>query len=133
MHQQMRRQNTVSEFGGMISVDTTFVLFFLALEYGRAVRFFSLDGALMGTTMLMVLVLPYFLPARYAKPTFSNWLAGRTAIALFGMILGSILSITAGTMLPASVKYVPMAGLVITSLLSCYIQFYSLIRLRPAK
>lgn len=122
-----------SEFGGVISIDTTFVLFFLALEYGRAVRLFSVDGALMGTTMLMVLALPYFLPSRYAKPTFSNWIAGRTAIAGLGIILGTAMSWSVGTILPASIGFLPMAGLIIAATLSCYIQFYSLMKLRPAK
>lgn len=122
-----------SEFGGVISIDTTFVLFFLALEYGRAVRLFSIDGALMGTTMLMVLALPYFLPSRYAKPTFSNWIAGRTAIAGLGIILGTAMSWSVGTILPASIGFLPMAGLIIAATLSCYIQFYSLMKLRPVK
>lgn len=122
-----------SEFGGLISIDTTFVLFFLALEYGRAVRLFSVDGALMGTTMLMVLALPYFLPSRYAKPTFSNWIAGRTAIACLGLLLGTAMSYSVGTILPVGFGFIPMAGLIIAAFISCYIQFYSLMKLRPVK
>lgn len=125
--------STASEFGTGISLDTTFVLFFLAVEYGRAVRFLSLDGVLMGTTMLMVLALPYFLPSREAKPTFSNWIAGRTAIAILGMIIGACFSWSAGTLLPEAVKFLPLAALILAAAVSCYIQFYSLMRLRPVK
>lgn len=129
----MHTHRQESEFGGLISIDTTFVLFFLALEYGRAVRLFSVDGVLMGTTMLMVLALPYFLPSRYAKPTFSNWIAGRTAIACLGLLLGIAMSYSVGTILPVGFGFIPMAGLIIAAFISCYIQFYSLMKLRPVK
>ena len=56
-------KSTIGEFGGMISFDTTFVLFFLAMEYGRSTQMFSIDAVLMGITTLMVLALPYFLVA----------------------------------------------------------------------
>ncbi len=129
----MHTHRQESEFGGLISIDTTFVLFFLALEYGRAVRLFSVDGVLMGTTMLMVLALPYFLPSRYAKPTFSNWIAGRTAIACLGLLLGIAMSYSVGTILPVGFSVIPMAGLIVAAFISCYIQFYSLMKLRPVK
>lgn len=129
----MHTHRQESEFGGLISIDTTFVLFFLALEYGRAVRLFSVDGVLMGTTMLMVLALPYFLPSRYAKPTFSNWIAGRTAIACLGLLLGIAMSYSVGTILPVGFGFIPMAGLITAAFISCYIQFYSLLKLRPVK
>ncbi len=124
---------TGSEFGASISIDTTFVLFFLAIEYGRAVRFFSLDGILMGTTMLMVLALPYFLPSARLKPTFSNWIAGRTAIALLGMFVGACFSRSVGTILPETARFLPLVALIAVSAVSCYIQFYSLMKLRPVK
>ncbi len=122
-----------SSFGGMISIDTTFVLFFLAMEYGRSIQMFSIDGSLMGITMLMVLALPYFLPSRYEKPAYSNWLAGRAAIALFAVMLGLIFRQSVGVILPESLRYMPMTFLILTAMVSCYIQFYSLMKLRLAK
>ena len=122
-----------SAFGEMIGIDTTFVLFFLALEYGRGVRPASVDGLFMGTTLVMVLVLPYFLPSRFEKPSFSNWLAGRCAIALFGAVLGVVLSRSIGALLPESLRFMPLTLLIVASMVSCYIQFYSLLKLRLAK
>lgn len=124
---------TGSGLGGMVNIDTTFVLFFLALEYGRGVSMFSIDGALMGTTMLMVLVLPYFLPSRYEKPLFTNWVAGRTAIALFGMLLGVVFRQSLGTVLPESLRFMPMMLLILAAIISCYVQFYGLMKLRLSK
>lgn len=124
---------TGSGLGGMVNIDTTFVLFFLALEYGRGVSMFSIDGALMGTTMLMVLVLPYFLPSGYEKPLFTNWVAGRTAIALFGMLLGVVFRQSLGTVLPESLRFMPMMLLILAAIISCYVQFYGLMKLRLAK
>lgn len=120
-------------FGRGFAVDTTFVLFFLALEYGRAVQAFSVDGLLMGVTMLMVLILPYFLPSNFERPTFGNWLLARGAVALFGMVLGVAFKQSLGVMLPESLRFMPMTFLILASMVSCYIQFYGLMKLRLAK
>ncbi|HEX3101737.1 MAG TPA: hypothetical protein VHQ01_08095 [Pyrinomonadaceae bacterium] len=117
----------------LAGVDTMFVLFFLALEYGRAVRAVSMDGLLMGITMLMVLVLPYFLPSNFDRPTFSNWLLSRGAIALTGMVLGVAFKQSLGVVLPESLRFMPMTFLILASMVSCYIQFYGLMKLRLAK
>jgi hypothetical protein len=122
-----------SGFGGMIGIDTTFVLFFLALEYGRAVQMFSIDGLLMGITMLMVLTLPYFLPSNSEKPLFANWMIGRGAIAFFGILLGFAFKQSLGVVLPESIRFMPMTFLILASMVSCYIQFYGLMKLRLAK
>ena len=118
-------------FGAM--VDTTLVLFFLALEYGRAVQMFSVDGLLMGITMLMVLTLPYFLPSRYEKSPFAAWMIGRGTIALCGILLGFAFKQSLGVVLPESMRFVPMTFLILAAMVSCYIQFYGLMKLRLAK
>jgi hypothetical protein len=125
--------NKIIGFGGMVGIDTAFVLFFLALEYGRAVRVFSVDGSLMAITMSMVIVLPYFLPSQVDKPTFANWMLGRSAIALFGVLIGVALQHSIGVVLPESLRFVPMTFLILASMVSCYIQFYGLMKLRLAK
>lgn len=124
---------TETGIGSMVAIDTTFVLFFLALEYGRAVQMFSVDGLLMGVTMLMVLVLPYFLPSRYEKPEFSNWLVGRGAIALCGITLGFAFRQSIGVVIPESLRFMPLTFLILASMISCYIQFYGLMKLRLVK
>lgn len=119
--------------GSLAGIDTTFVLFFLALEYGRAVQAMSVDGLLMGITMMMVLVLPYFLPSRYEHPTFGNWMLVRGAVLLSGMVLGVAFKQSLGVVLPESLRFMPMTFLILTSMVSCYIQFYGLMKLRLAK
>ena len=122
-----------SGFGGMVGIDTTFVLFFLALEYGRSVQMFSVDGLLMGITMLMVLTFPYFLPSNREKPLFANWMMGRGALALFGILLGFAFKQSLGVVLPESLRFMPLTFLILASMVSCYIQFYGLLKLRLAK
>ncbi len=117
----------------MLGIDTAFVLFFLALEYGRAVQMFSLDGLLMGTTMLMVLALPYFLPSRHAQPLFANWLIVRGSVALVGITLGFAFKQSLGVVLPESLRFMPMTLLILAAMVSCYVQFYGLLKLRLAK
>jgi hypothetical protein len=124
-----------SEFGfsGSFVIDTTFVLFFLALEYGRSVRMFALDGLLMAITMLMVLILPYFLPSASGKPVFRNWMIGRGAVALSGIALGIAFRQSVGVVVPEFLQTMPMTLLIVAAMISCYIQFYGLMKLRLAK
>lgn len=114
-------------------IDTILVLFFLALEYGRAVEFLSVDALLMLTTMAMVLILPYFLPSKSARPTLGSWLKLRTSVAVVGLALGVLYSRSAGVVMPESLRSVPMTFLILTAMVSCYVQFYGLLRLRLAK
>ena len=64
------------------AIDTTFVLFFLGLEFGRTLQNLTFDTVLLLITMLMVAVLPYYLPSNYERPSFAKWLAGRSLIAV---------------------------------------------------
>ena len=115
------------------SIDTTFVLFFLALELGRSTDLMAVDTLLMSITTLMVLVLPYFLPSSAEPPSLGMWLGGRGVIAVFGILFGAVLQNSVGKIVPDVLKFVPMTGLIITTMISCYVQFYGLLRLRLAK
>jgi pheromone shutdown protein TraB len=125
----------ITRFGfyEMAGLDTAFVLFFLAMEYGRSARMLSLDSVLMAVTMVMLIVLPYFLPCRYEKPLLGNWLIGRSALALCGVVLGVGFKQSIGVVLPESIRFMPMTFLILVSMVSCYIQFYGMVRLRATK
>lgn len=114
------------------AVDTTFVLFFLAIEFGRSFSGFSLDSAFLTLTLLMFVVLPYFLPSG-EKPNFSNWILGRSLIAGFAVLLGAMFKQSLGVVLPETFRFLPMTLLIATAMVSCYIQFYGFLKLRPAK
>ncbi len=132
---------TVSRFGDKqtkytedknFSVDTTFVLFFLAVEFGRTFFSLSFDNIFMFATLLMVAVLPYFLLSS-EKPTFGNWIFGRSLIAGFAVLLGAMFKQTLGVVLPETFRFLPMSLLIVTAMLSCYIQFYGFFKLRLIK
>ncbi|MCD9187420.1 MAG: hypothetical protein LUM44_13375 [Pyrinomonadaceae bacterium] len=114
------------------AIDTTFVLFFLAVEFGQTLGNFAFDTVLLAITLTMMLILPYFLPSE-EKPSFGNWVLGRTFIALFAVILGIIFRQTLGTVLPETFRFIPMTLLIVTAMLSCYIQYYGLLKIRLAK
>lgn len=118
--------------GNGFAVDTTFVLFFLAVEFGRTINVFGIDTIVTAITLAMLLILPYFLPSD-EKMSFSSWLLGRTLIAALAVILGAMFQQTLGTVLPETFKFLPMTLLIVTAMLSCYIQFYSFFRFRLAK
>ena len=113
------------------AIDTTFVLFFLAVEFGQMIGNFALDTAIFAVALLTLLVLPYFLPSE-DKPRFGNWLLGRTLIAAFAVSVGVMFKQSLGV-LPETFRFLPMTLLIVTAMLSCYIQFYGLLKLRLAK
>ncbi len=128
----MTRDNEMN-FGGSCSIDTTFVLFFLAIELGRSADFFAFDTLLMAITTLMFAVLPYFVPSTVEPPAFGQWLVGRGVIALFGVFLGVGFQKAIGTILPDTLSLLPMTCLIVAAIASCYFQFYGLMKLRLAK
>jgi len=126
-------KNTIAKVNGTLGIDTGLVVFFLAIEYARVVQIPSFEGTLTGTTIVMILVLPYFLPSNSSSLGFSQWLAGRMVIALAGFALGYGLRQSLGSLIPASVSFIPMTFLILTGMTSCYLQFYGLMKLRLAK
>jgi hypothetical protein len=114
------------------AVDTTFVLFFLAVEFGQLAGNFSWDVLFIALTLIMLLVLPYFLQSE-EKPHFGNWILGRACIAGFAILLGAMFKQSLGVVMPETFKFLPMTLLIITAMLSCYIQFYGFLKLRLAK
>lgn len=114
------------------AVETTFILFFLAVEFGQSVNAFSIDSIVMAITLLAFIVVPYFLPSEN-KPDFGNWVLGRGLIAVFAVGLGMMFKRSLGVALPETMRYLPMTLLIVTAMLGCYIQFYSLLKMRLAK
>ena len=131
MHLDGHRSSVVSI--QRFSFDTTFVLFFLGLEFGRSVGSFSFDTVLMLMTIAMVAVLPYFLPSDVERPAFGRWIAGRSLIITLATGLGAILAPTYGKLLPESFRFMPLTLLIVAAMTSCFAQFYGLMRLRLAK
>lgn len=129
----MTHENNYRHSGWLFGIDTAVVLFFLALEYGRAIRVLTIDGILMAITMAMIVVLPYFLPSGHRRPAVGSWLMARTGIMAAGLALGATLTYGIGSGLPASLRFMPMTFLILAAMVSCYVQFYGLLRLRLAK
>lgn len=115
------------------AIDTTFVLFFLAVDMGQTLLNYNFGTLLSLTTLLMLIVLPYFLYERSIKPQFGSWAAGRALIAFFAVILGMVYGQTIGSVLPVSFRTVPFTLLIVAAMISCYMQFYDIIKVRLAK
>ena len=114
------------------AVDTSFVLFFLAVEFGRTFFSLSFDNVFLFLTLLAVAVLPHlFLSGE--KPSLTNWLLGRSLIAGLAIMLGAIFKQSLGVVLPETFRFLPMTLLIVTAMLCCYVQFYGFLKLRLAK
>ncbi len=114
------------------AIDTTFVLFFLAVDLGQNLSVIAFDTIFLAITLLAVAVFPYFINLD-EKPEFGNWLLGRSLIVGFAVLLGLMFRQTLGVVLPESFRFLPFTLLIVTAMLSGYIQFYSFFRLRLSK
>ncbi|MEO8574638.1 MAG: hypothetical protein ABI481_11760 [Pyrinomonadaceae bacterium] len=115
------------------SIDTTFVLFFLAIDFGQSALSAGIDTIFSGLTLGLLLVLPYFLASGSEKPDFMGWLLGRSLITVFAVGLGLMYQQALGVVLPDVFRFLPMTLLIVTAMLSCYLQFYAIIRFRLAR
>ena len=115
------------------TVDTTFVLFFLAIDFGQSSMAFAFDTILSVFMLGMVLVVPYFLPSLDEKPEFTDWLMGRSVIMIFAIALGVIFRQSLGVLLPETFRFLPFTLVILTAMLSCCLQFYGMIRFRLAR
>ncbi len=129
-----RRERVQTEYAveRNFAVDTSFVLFFLAVECGRTFFSLSLDNIFMLLTLLAVAVFPYFL-ASDEKPSLANWLLGRSLIVVLAILLGAIFKQSLGVVLPEAFRFLPMTLLIVTAMFCCYVQFYDFLKLRLAK
>jgi hypothetical protein len=128
----MLRTTSITTFPANASaygIDTLAVLYLLAFEYGRAVVPASTDGALMGVAMAMVLVFPYFFPTTGDRPQLSSWMLVRGAAAVIGIAGGAAFGLSVGVLIPQSLKFVPMALLMLAVAISFCIQSASFFRL----
>jgi hypothetical protein len=115
------------------AVDTTFVLFFLAVDFGQSLQNSGLDAVFSLITVGMLLVLPYFLPFEGERPDFTGWILGRGVIAAFATGLGIMFGKSLGVVLPDTFRFLPMTLVIVTAAASCYLQFCAMIRLRLAR
>ena len=114
------------------TLDTTFVLFFLAIEFGQTLDSFGFDTILLAITLGSIAVLPYFLPSNDSA-SFGKWLIGRGTITGFAILLGVAFKQSLGVVLPETFRFLPMTLLIVTAMVSCYIQFYGFFKLRFVK
>ena len=115
------------------AVDTTFVLFFLAVDVGQSLQKFGLDTAFSALTLGMVIVLPYFLPGDEDRPEFTRWLMGRIVITLLATVLGAMFGQALGVVLSETFSYLPMTLVIVAAVASSYLQLCAMIRFRLAR
>jgi hypothetical protein len=131
INSRIRNNEKASPRANNNTVDTTYVMFFLALELGNSLNLLQLDSFVMAITLLSVLVLPFWLNNEIGK--FSDWLLFRSLISLAAFTFGVVFRESLGTFIPEVYGFLPMTLLIITSILSVYFQFYSFLKLKFVK
>lgn len=131
----MNTMETAIEKSGdrSFALDTTFVLFFLAVDLGQGLERMGIDTVFSVLTLGMLLVLPYFMPGEAEKPDFTPWLLGRAAIAAYAIVLGIMFGQSLGVLLPETFSYLPMTLVIVTAMASCCLQLCAMIRFRLAR
>lgn len=114
-------------------MDTTFVLFFLAMDIGVTAGTFGFELILSILTLSMFAAAPYLLPFAGEKPEFRGWLIGRIFIATVAVLAGFAIQNAAGIVLPGNVRYVPMTLLIVAGIFCAYTQIYATMKVRLAR
>jgi len=109
-------------------IDTSFVLFFLAADIGQNLGRFGPDTAVMVLLLMAVAVFPFFVGD--VNVSLGKWLTGRGVIVGFAVLLGIVFNQLVGVLFPEALKFLPFTLLVLTAMLSCYIQFQNFFRFR---
>ncbi len=122
-----------SETAPIFAVDTTFVLFFLAVEMGTTITRPDASMLFMAVTMAAFVALPHLLPFDGEKPAFLPWAAGRTMIATIALSFGIAFSYMVGTILPEGMRFLPMGLLIAAAAASAFVQMYVILRDRLAR
>ena len=124
---------TELENASQFTLDTTFVLFFLAMDLAQMNLSISFSTLLQVFTLLVFLVVPYFLPFTSENRSFSNWLIGRIVVAGAGVMFGLMLGQAIGTVLPDAFRFVPMTLLIVAAIICCNVQIYGILKHRLAR
>ncbi|MEZ5306892.1 MAG: hypothetical protein R2684_07080 [Pyrinomonadaceae bacterium] len=115
--------------GSGFFVETTFVLFFLSLDLGQNISSFGPDSALVLLTILMVAVLPFFLPSA-GNAGMGSWLVGRTSIVAMGLLGGVFLDFSAGGLVPEVFRTLPLVFATFAAIAACWFMFSGFFRYR---
>jgi len=115
------------------TLDTTFVLFFLAMEMGMVTFAWNFESVLSAFTLAAFLVFPYFLSSTDETNGFVRWLTGRSFVASAGVMFGLVLGQATGKLLPETFRFVPMSLLIVAAIICCNIQIYGIMRDRLAR
>lgn len=115
------------------ALDTTFVLFFLALDLGASVSGVGIDGFLSTMTLVLFIFVPYLLPFDGERPEFGKWVAGRVSIAVIAVMIGLMFRQAVGTLIPEHFRHIPMTLLIASVFFSGIVQFYVILKLRLAR
>ncbi|MEZ5347304.1 MAG: hypothetical protein R2681_17285 [Pyrinomonadaceae bacterium] len=113
-------------------VDTSFVLFFLAVDVGQNSGNIRFDTLLLVIALIAVAVFPYLL-MRDEDISLGKWLTGRASIVGFALLLGVLLDQSVGVVFPEIFGFLPFTLLILTAMVSCYIQFHKFFKFRLAK
>lgn len=128
-----KTEDSELESSNHFTLDTTFVLFFLAMDLGLVSLSMSVSTLLQVFTLLVFLVVPYFLPFTGEQRGFSNWLIGRILVGGAGVMFGLMLGQAVGTVLPDAFRFVPMTLLIVAAIICCNVQIYGILKHRLAR
>lgn len=121
----MSKSNAIAGTG---MFETTFLLFFLAIDLGQGLLNGSIDTLALGIAVAAVAILPYFLPTA-GDIGLTEWLTGRGSITLLGLVLGLAFGQIVGVLIPGYFSVVPLMAATVAACVSCFMLFANHFRL----
>jgi len=117
--------------GSRALLETTFVLFFLSVDFGQNLGSFGLDTALLGITVVAVAFLPFYLPSADTT-NGTTWVTGRSAITLFGVVCGIGFGQLVGGLVPEVLRLTPLVLATVAGVVACMVMLSGVLRLNYA-
>lgn len=123
------RSETIVQADQPVEFDTSFVLFFLAMDIGQKAGFLSVDGVTMIAALAAVMLLPFLLTGG-EQGSFREWVVGRGVIAGFGLVSGAAFGMGVGTLFPEMFSFLPFTLLIMSAMATVFLTFSSLLGFR---
>lgn len=119
--------------GHLFTLDTTIVLFFLAVETAQNVSLGAGPLAVSIATLATFVVVPYCFESAGTGGSLARFIVGRLIIAVFGVGVGVLFARSLGTAFPDWFAYLPMTLLLFAAMFAFSTWFFNVVGFRLAR
>jgi hypothetical protein len=124
------RNSEGSFFTGIgLSMLTIVVMFLFAIELGQTLVGGTLDAIALAAALIVLFMMPFVSENLTARESVAKFCRG-ILVCVIGVGIGILLRKASTPLFTENLRFVPMKLLIISALILCYTQFYSLLKVR---